>query len=908
MTPERWEQIDRLFHAALERPPADRPTFLDRECPDDDLRRNLEALLASHEQSADFIEAGASDVAAALLAKGRPGLAAGQMVGQFRVERLLATGGMGEVYLAEDTRLGRRVALKFLPPQFTADADRVRRFEREARAASALNHPHIVTVYEIGQADSLHYIATEFVEGETLREHLANTRMAVGEVCDVAAQIASALQAAHKAGIVHRDVKPENVMVHPDGYVKVLDFGIAKLNGSVAAVQERVSEAPTRALASTSPGVVMGTAHYMSPEQARGQAVDARTDIWSLGVVLYEMVSGRAPFMGDTPSHILVSIMEGEPPPLSLDGEVPAGLEQIISKALRKERAERYRTAGEMALELKSLKEELTVEARLKRGPRPNAHGRESAASGDDFGVFEAVREPAERTIHVIPARTTASVKHLIGEIKRHRAFVGVALLVLLVGTLGLTYLAGNRNKAHTGAGGKKSIAVLPLKPIGAANRDEVYEIGIADSLIHRLSSMKGIIVRPLSATRKYAEVEQDPLAAAKEQQVDYVLASNYQLAGGKIRVTAQLIDVASGQIEDTYKIEKEAGDLFGMQDAVAHEFGNRLMARFALTSSMLAAKRGTTIEEAYRHYLQGKNLTRQRNAESDKQAIENFQHAIRLDPNYARAYAGMANAYHSLGTHSGLPRTEDEKAKEAIKKALELDGNLAEAYAVRGIINFAYEWDFAASEKDLTTAIELEPNNDTAHWAYALLCAYSGRFQEALAEIETAQAIVPGTGMYERDRGRILYYGRRYDEAIVQLRRSLELKPDLGSAWAWLGRSYEMKGDHSGAFETFMKIQRDPRRIEAFRTAYATAGWPGVKRRLLEFAKLDEQERGSVNFYDVATLSAQLGETEEAFAYLNKTVEARRWEIAMLNIDPQLDPLRDDPRFKELLRRVGLR
>ena len=296
----------------------------------------LSRSLQSHEQAESFIETPASDVAADLLAEDQPGLVAGQMVGHFRIASVLATGGMGEVYLADDTRLGRKIALKLLPPQFTVNADRVRRFEQEARAASALNHPNIVTIHEIGQTDSLHFIATEFVDGETLREHMANTRMTIGEVLDIAAQVASALQAAHEAGIVHRDVKPENVMLRRDGIVKVLDFGLAKLAPHQAVAVD--PQAPTKSMVKTNPGVVMGTVGYMSPEQARGAEVDARTDIWSLGVVLYEMVTGRAPFEGETPSHVIVSILESEPPPLARDAEVPAELERIVAKALRKER------------------------------------------------------------------------------------------------------------------------------------------------------------------------------------------------------------------------------------------------------------------------------------------------------------------------------------------------------------------------------------------------------------------------------------------------------------------------------------------------------------------------------------------------------------------------------------------
>ncbi|HEX6623289.1 MAG TPA: protein kinase, partial [Pyrinomonadaceae bacterium] len=745
MTPERWQRVKELFEAALERGPAERAAFLAGACADDEeVGREVESLLAAHERDSGFL----NTPVVKLVADDGPMLAAGQRFGQYEAISLLGVGGMGEVYLAADTRLGRKVALKLLPSSHTGDADRVRRFGQEARAASALNHPNIVTIHEIGEADSLHYIATEFVEGVTLREHVAGGRMTMGEVLDVAAQVASALAAAHEVGIVHRDVKPENVMLRPDGFVKVLDFGLAKLAPQQAAP---APQAATVLDVKTNPGVVMGTVAYMSPEQARGLEVDARTDIWSLGVVLYEMFSGRAPFTGETPSHILVSIMEREPPPLALDAEAPAELERIISKALAKDREERYRTAGEMALELKSLKEELEVAARLKRRPPPHANGKEYAARGDGFRAAGGFGEPAARTGHVIPPRSTASVESVVGGIKRHKTYAAAALLVLLVGAVGLTYFAFNRYQSDPGVRGRKSIAVLPLEPIDAARRDEMYELGIADSLIHRLSLMKGLIVRPLSATRKYADREQDPLAAGKEQRVDYVLASNYQLADGKIRVTAQLLNVASGQIEETTLVEREAGNVFTAQDAVAGEVVRLLRTRAVNTSDVPAAKRRTTSEEAYRLYLQGRNLSMKRGAENHKRAIEYFERAIRLDPNYAAAYAGIARSVLYTGLGGEEVKTGGGEVREYVDKALALDNDLAEAYVARADSALLAEWDFPAVERDLLRAIELEPNNDAAHWLYALLLAYRGRFDEALAEIETAQAIDPSALVYMR-------------------------------------------------------------------------------------------------------------------------------------------------------------
>jgi DNA-binding winged helix-turn-helix (wHTH) protein/TolB-like protein/Tfp pilus assembly protein PilF len=482
--------------------------------------------------------------------------------------------------------------------------------------------------------------------------------------------------------------------------------------------------------------------------------------------------------------------------------------------------------------------------------------------------------------------------------------FLSAAALTLLLSLNFWSSFSDSRNQV-------KSIAILPLKPIKTANRDEIYEIGISDSLIHRFSSMKGLVVRPLSATRKYAGIEQDPLAAGREQKVDYVLASNYQLANGRIRVTAQVFDVASGQVEETYKIEKDAGDVFEMEDAIASELGNKLLELFAITSSSSSRtiKRGTTNEEAYRLYLHGRNLTERLSPEDTRRAIECFEQAIRLDPNFANAYSGMARAYTVSGAKGGgLPRTENEKAKNTLRKVFELDNNLAEAYAVSGNLKVYCDWDLAGAEKDFLRAIELEPNNDLARGLYAESLAYRGRFEEALAEIETALAINPNALAYQRDRGRILYYARRYDEAVAQLKRLAELNENFLPAWGYLWLSSDLKGDDAGAYEAFMEWQKrsKPDRVEIYQKTYESSGYQGVKRKLLEFDKLTEHTPGS-NLFDMARQCALLGDKEQAFEYLNRAFEKHQMQMVMLNAEPALDSLRDDPRFAELVRRVGL-
>lgn len=895
MDPERWQQIDQLFHSALERRASERAAFLAQACTGDEaLRREVESLIGSHERSASFIEAPAADIAAELLAGRDAELTAGQAVGPYKIVSLLGEGGMGEVYLAQDIRLGRQVALKRLPAQFTLDAERVRRFEQEARAASALNHPNIVTIHEIGHSNSQHFITTEFVDGETLRQHMANVPMKLDEVLDIATQVASALAAAHAAGIVHRDIKPENIMIRPDGYVKVLDFGLAKLieqeNKSFLGLED------ANARNQTAKGLILGTVNYMSPEQAKGERVDERTDIFSFGALIHEMVAGRTPFAGDSPSETFANLINAEPQPLSrFASNVPNELQRIVSKTLRKNKDERYQTMKDVLTNLKDLRKNLTLDEKLEKSHSPE--------NGNATAILQA-------TTGDVNKQTAETQYSFSRQIARHKSLAAFALVALLVGAIGLGYYFFYSRNAALSVGGKKSIAVLPLKPINTANRDQLYEIGVADSLILKLSSMKGFVVRPLSATRKYADVEQDPLAVGKEQQVDFVLASNYQLAGGKIKVTSQLVNVANGQIEGTYQSEQDTANVFMMQDAIAGEVGNKLLARFATTSSGPTARRGTNNEEAYRLYLQGRKLTYNRTGAAARKAVDYFEQAIKLDPNYALAYSGMAHAFITSGNLGGsLPRVEYEKAKEAVTKALELDDNLAEGYAVSGELKFTYEWDFAGAEKDLLRAVGLEPNSDLAHERYAFYLAVRGRFDEAIAEAKTAQEINPNSLQHQQIDGVILYLARRYDEATLQFKQIIEVDENHATAYGWLFLAYDLKGDDVQAYEWFMKGQKrnNSERLGIYQNAYETAGWQGVRQKHLELQKLNEQNP-LTNYYAMARQCALVGEKEQAFEYLNKAIEKRQGQMIMLNVEPSFDILRrGDPRFAELVRRVGL-
>ncbi len=896
MNSEQWQRVKELFEEAQERSPMERAVFLAQASADDEeVRREVESLLAAHEGDSGFMNTPVGN----LLLGDKPMLAAGQRFGHYEGISPLAEGGMGQVYVAVDSRLGRKVALKLLPLSYTNNADRVHRFEQEARAASALNHPNIITIHEIGQTDSLQFIATEFVDGKTLREHMTDTSMTIGEVLEVASQVASALQAAHEAGIVHRDIKPENIMLRRDQIVKVLDFGLAKLaEQEVAAVDPQRT---IKATVNTNPGMVMGTVGYMSPEQARGQEVDARSDIWSLGVVLYEMAAGRAPFEGETPSHVIVSILENEPARLSPGSEVPTELDRIVAKALSKERTERYQTAGEMTLDLKNLQEELRAETRFRRTLPPNPTASEFAERGG--GLAKATNHGSVSTVH-IPARRTVSVEYLVGEIKRRKTQAVAASFILLVGAVAFAYFLLPRNQTILTAADKKSIAVLPLKPINPADRDDLYEIGIADSLIQRLGSMKGFVVRHLSATQDYRNTELDPIAAGKEQQVDYVLSANYQLIGGRIRVTAKLLNVASGRIEQTYQIEKDAANTFAMQDEIAAEIGKKLLTQFATTADAGTAKRGTSNEEAYRLYLHGMYLANKRNSVDALEAVSALEQAVRLDPNYALAWAGLAYAQRAAGLRTGDAHEAHRKSIAAINRSLALDPNLSEAHSALCENKYLYEWDFVGAERECRRALELNPNSSQAHEIFSRYLMGRGRHDEAIAEVKIAIDLEPTSRFIQRNYGRALFYARRYPEAVTQFKRVIAMEENFLATYSWLAHTMALQGNEPEAFEWFLKLlsvrKADEATIQVFKIAFQTAGWRGV---LGEWVNRLETVGG--NNFDVAAYNAQLGNRDRAFEYLEKVYQLREYSMTYIQVDPRLDGLRADPRFAELVWRV---
>ncbi|HEY8224380.1 MAG TPA: protein kinase [Pyrinomonadaceae bacterium] len=849
MTPERWQQIKSLLDSALQLDPVERDAFLDEACSGDTvLRGEVAALIESHAHAENFIESPAFELMAESLVA--TDLVAGYAIGPYQIINRVGSGGMGDIYLAEDTRLGRKVIVKALPAHFTADPERVRRFQLEARAASALSHPNIITIYEIGQIDQLHYIVFEFIEGETLRQRIATTHLKIAEALEIGSNVAAALLAAHDAGIVHRDIKPENIMLRADRVVKVLDFGLAKLTEAKPTTADALTK-----LFETKQGMVMGTAPYMSPEQVRGFAADARTDIWSLGAVLYEMVGGRPPFEGQTTSDVMVAILGREPPPLvRYRPEVPTELEWIIKKALRKDRDERYQTAKELLADLRHLIERLQFEEKLERSQEPS--------------------EPP----------------------KLDRA----------------PFLVSQPQPRQSGA--IDSIAILPLSHNYLDPSMEYFSDGISESMINALSQLSDLRVMAWSTVSQYKSRHVDPREAGRELGVRAVLTGRVIASTESLAIRIEMVDVSDGSQlwGDSYTCKPS--EILLIETKISSEISEKLLLRLTSEERKQLARQPTKNVEAYHAYLKGRYCWNKRTDEGVRKAIEYFKQAIDTDPTYALAYCGLADAYLVLGGFgiaTLAPKDAFPKAREALVRALEIDDTLPEAHASLAYCVGNYDWNWVTSEKEFKRALALKPGYAMAHhWYGFIYLASMGRLDEAIAEVKKGHELDPLSLPIASNIAFLMYLAGRYDEAIDRFRRNLEMDRNFVYSHWQMALAYEQCGRYDEAIGAFQKAialsgtSTLPRALLA--RTYALCGRKNEALVLLdELNELSSQLY--VSPYRVAAVYAALGDQDRAFKWLEHAYEGRDGWLVWLAVDPVVDNLRPDKRFKDLLNRVGV-
>ncbi len=827
----------------------------------------------------------------------------GETLSHYRIISNIGAGGMGEVYLAEDTRLGRKVALKILNADLTKHEDRVRRFEQEARAASALSHPNILTIFDIGTEDSTHFIATEYIDGPTLRSVLARSRMKLGEILDTALQVAAALAAAHAAGIIHRDIKPENIMVRPDGLVKVLDFGLAKLIETQAPSAD--SGALTVARANTDPGTVMGTAAYMSPEQARGQSVDARTDIFSLGVVIYEMIAGRAPFEGETASHVIVSILEKEPAPLTLSSpDAPSELERIVTKALAKDKDERYQTVKDLRIDLKRLKQRRDVDAEIERSISPDSISRSAIATSSDPAVVTTT--PPSVTSSGEVARTTSSAEYLVSGIKQHKkgALAGITLIVIAIAALVYFFYPA------ASSGAINSIAVLPFANPGGDPNLEYISDGVSESLINSLAQVQRLRVTARTTAFRYKGKEVDPQQVGRDLNVRAVLTGRVRQVGDTLHVQVDLVDATTGAQLWGEEYNRKLSDILAVKQDISREITDKLRLRLTGDEQKEISKRDTTNAEAYQFYLRGRYHWNKRTGVELKKAIEEFQQAIDRDPNYALAFTGLADCYMLLEQYAGVPSSETApKARAAAERAIAIDDSLAEAHTSMAF-HYHQSWQWAESEKEFERAISLNPNYPTArHW-YQILLEALGRDDEAFAQIKRALELDPLSPVLEANIGEAYVKKGDLDSAMEHANRLVQLDPNFPLAHHIQGLVYLRQRRYA---EAITEIQKD---VTNDRSAYslqylgyacAMAGRRDEAGAVLKELEGMYNKRESLAQYQAAVY-AGLGDEDQAFAWLEKGFQARSATLVFVVFDLTFDPLRSDPRYVDLLRRMGLR
>jgi len=878
MKNERWQQVEQLYHAALEKHVDERARFLDEACAGDEtLRREVESLLSYETEAKSFIESPALELAAKMVAHQQSTTTRlGQMINQYKVTSRIGAGGMGEVYLAEDTRLKRKVALKFLPLVLTQDKTHLRRFEQEARAVAALSHPNVCIIHEvIATEEGRHCIVMEYIEGKTLRERSQSSPLSINEAVDIAVQIASALSSAHASGVVHRDIKPENVMIRRDGYVKVLDFGLAKLT------KPDVVDSKHETLAidvNTSPGVMMGTVSYMSPEQARGLKVDARSDIWSLGVLVYEMITGFKPFDGPTVTDIIISIVQREPDPLSKYAPQAVSLQPIVTKALAKDPNARHNKADEILGELKDLKRELD--------------------RGVDFERY---------------GRSVPGVKRTM---IRSRFMMLIALVVLLAIAGVLSSLWWRRGtQSTTPVSQIKSLAVLPMLNLSGDPSQDYFAEGMTETLISGLAKVTALRVTSRTSVMQFKGSPKPVKEIARALGVDALVEGSVQRFGDKIHVGVKLIHGETDQTLWTGTYDRDLRDVLAFQNEVASAVANAIQIKLTPQEQSRLAKARSISPAVYDEFLRGRFYLNRQTEADNQTAIQSLEHVVQIDPDFAAGWAELAQAYvWKLFLFAPDEKDLQEKAFVAVQKALALDSELAEAYLARGRLLWTPSNHFPHEQaiQEYRRALALNPSLDEARNQLAVVLGHTGLLEEALDELNKALAANPSNNLARFRLGEILLFQGKHEEALTALHNvPPEINPSLVGYQSVLslfnlGRKKEAQEE----LDKFLKEFPDDNRGLFTSLQAMLEASDGQKQLAEEKIQLAiERGKGFGHFhhtaYHIACAYALMNKREQGMKWLESAADNGFPCYELFLNDRNLDNLRRDPRFIDLMTRL---